>query len=273
MAVIELESPDDARLADYAATADPALARERGLFVVEGRLVVARLIEARRYAIHSVFVSDAARRALGAVLDALDPRTPVYVGPTELFRHATGYNIHRGCLALAVRPPATEPLALARQARTAVVLEAVANPDNVGGVFRNAAAFGVDAVFLCPSTSDPLYRKAIRTSMGATLRVPFARIDDWPGGLSRLREAEFRLVALTPRADAPPLDEYVAGAVPARLALLVGNEGIGLSEEVVARADDRIRIPIHADVDSLNVAVAAGIALARLTRLTPAPAV
>lgn len=267
MAVIELETPDDPRVAEYAATSDPALARERGLFVAEGRLVVARLIEDGRHAVRSVLVSETARRELAGVLDRLHPAVPVYVGDAGLFSPVTGYNIHRGCLALAERPPAVDAGALARGARTAIVLEAIANPDNVGGIFRNALAFGVDAVLLGPSTSDPLYRKAIRTSMGATLRVPFAWIDGWPAGLGALRDGGMRLVALTPHADAQPIDAFAGMRRGERMALLVGNEGAGLTSAAAAAADDRVRIPIRPDADSLNVAVATGIALARLTPL------
>ena len=149
-------------------------------------------------------------------------------------------------------------------ARVVVVLEAVANADNVGGVFRTAAAFGADAVLLSPSCCDPLYRKAIRTSMAATLQVPFARIEDWPGGLAALGARGFTIVGLTPHAPAQPLDSF-ADSRPARLALLVGNEGAGLSREAEAAAHHLVRVPIRPDVDSLNLVVATGIALSRLT--------
>ena len=269
MGVIELQSHDDPRVADYAATSDPALARDRGLFVVEGRLVLARLIEEHRHTLRSVFVSDTARRDLAPLLQRLDPSIPVYVGGKDDFSRITGHRIHRGCLALAERPPAADARSLASECRTALVLEAIANPDNVGGIFRNASAFGAGAVFLSPSTCDPFYRKAIRTSMGATLRVPFARIEEWPAGLRALRAAGLRLVALTPHHEAEPIDAFAAARRGERLALLVGHEGDGLSDAAMAQAADRVRIPIRPDVDSLNVAVATGIALAELTRLTP----
>ena len=131
-------------------------------------------------------------------------------------------------------------------------------------MFRNVAAFGADGVLLSPACCDPLYRKAIRTSMGATIRVPFSRIDEWPGGLADLRATGFTVVALTPRRPAQTLDQFAAGR-PARLALLVGTEGAGLSEQAAAFADARVRIPIGEGVDSLNLSVATGIALARLS--------
>ena len=143
-----------------------------------------------------------------------------------------------------------------------MVLEAVANADNVGGVFRNAAAFGAGAVVLSPTCCDPFYRKAIRTSMGAVLRVPFARAHEWPAAIDRIRAAGFAIVALTPRDPADPLDAFIASRdCPRTLALVAGAEGAGLSEAAETAADRRVRIPISDDVDSLNVAVAVGIAL------------
>jgi tRNA G18 (ribose-2'-O)-methylase SpoU len=176
----------------------------------------------------------------------------------------TGMDIHRGCLALVERPRLATVDEIVDRAATIIVLEAVANPDNVGGIFRNAAAFGVDAVLLSPPCSDPLYRKAIRTSMAATLHVPFARVTPWPSGLQTLRDRGFEIAALTPREPSRTLDDYAAGPAAGRLALLVGAEGAGLSSEAEQMADVRIRIPVSTHVDSLNVTVATGIALARL---------
>jgi tRNA G18 (ribose-2'-O)-methylase SpoU len=164
------------------------------------------------------------------------------------------------------RPPPSPLDDVLRDARLVVALEDVANADNVGGVFRNVAAFGADAVLLSPSCCDPLYRKAIRTSMAATLRVPFARIDAWPEGLSDLRARGFTLVALTPREPAQALDSFARTGRTDRLVLLVGAEGAGLSPAVERAADVRVRIPVRPVVDSLNLAVATGIALSRLTR-------
>src|SRR5262249_23626855 len=142
---------------------------------------------------------------------------------------------------------------------TIVVMDGVTNADNVGGVFRNAAAFGADGVVLSPTTCDPFYRKAIRTSMGAVLRVPFARADDWPAAVSRVRAAGFTIVALTPREPSEPLDRFAER--PRKIALVVGSEGGGLTPSVEATADYRVRIPISDAVDSLNLSVAVGIAL------------
>jgi tRNA G18 (ribose-2'-O)-methylase SpoU len=235
--------------------------------VAEGRLVVQRLIDDGRYAIRSILVSRAALTALQPEVDRLDPAVCVYVVPLEHFLDITGFNIHRGCLALVERPAPVAPQHLVQGATLIVVLEEVANADNVGGIFRNAAAFCADAVLLSPGCCDPLYRKAIRTSMAAALRVPFARLTDWPADLRMLDRAGIEAVALTPDASAVPLEDFAAAA-PRRLALLLGAEGQGLSGPALSAARHQVRIPIHSDVDSLNVAVAAGIALSRLSRLT-----
>lgn len=258
---------NDPRMAEYASLADPELARRNGLFVAEGRLVVRRVIEDGRYAIRSVLLTEAAQQQFqrGGLLARLDPAVPVHVRPAQSFREITGFNIHRGCVAIVARPPALDPDALANDARLLLMLESIADPDNVGGIFRNAAAFGADGVLLDAATADPLYRKAIRTSMAATLRVRFARVHG-PDVLPKLRARGFTVVALTPHEPAEALDRFANQPRPARLVLLLGNEGAGLSSAAAGAADVRVRIPMNTAVDSLNVAVAAGIALSRLTR-------
>ena len=271
MPIIHLDSLDDPRLADYRMIRDPDLVRARQVFLAEGRLVVERLLAADRFTIRSLLLSDATYAALTSTLAHAAVEPTVFLCRRDDFLGLTGMDIHRGCLALVERPrPSTVDEVLAG-ASTVIVLEAVANPDNVGGIFRNAAAFGVDAVLLSPTSCDPLYRKAIRTSMAATLRVPFARAAPWPDALVTLREAGFEIAALTPRRPSQTLAHYIKGSQPARLALLLGAEGAGLSGEAEKMADIRIRIPIAPDVDSLNVAVAAGIALAQLTARSPGP--
>lgn len=262
--VLPLESVADSGVAEYAAVGDPELVRQRGLFIAEGRLVVKRLIESGRCRIRSLLMSEAAMHELAPALQRLEPSVPVYVGPVQMFRDITGFNIHRGCLALAERPVSAPAAALVYGARLVLVLQSIANPDNVGGIFRNAAAFGVDAVLLDRATADPLYRKTVRTSMGASLEVPFAAIDG-PGDLQAVRNAGLTVAALTAREPAETLDRFAARQRGGRLALLLGNEGDGLSPEVLAAADHRVRIPTSGRIDSLNVAVAAGIALSRLT--------
>jgi tRNA G18 (ribose-2'-O)-methylase SpoU len=248
---------------------DGELVRARGLFVAEGRLIVERLIgeqlvDAGRHRLRSVLVSDAAARQMDRTLSAVAADVPVFVCGAGDFLGVTGHDIHRGCLALVERPAPTTLDAVLRGARSIVVLEAVTNADNVGGVFRNAMAFEAGAVLLSPTCCDPLYRKAIRTSMGATLRVPYVRLDDWPASLSRVRAEGFVIVALTPRKALDPseeLDAFAATRHPRPIALLVGTEGAGLTPAAEAAADHRVRIPMGPGVDSLNLAVATGVAL------------
>jgi tRNA G18 (ribose-2'-O)-methylase SpoU len=266
---LRIDQADDPRLAGYTHLADPKGLRQKGWFVAEGRLVVERLLAQSRYEIDSLLLNDSAWRALEPTLRERAVAAPVYLCPSELFVRLTGHDFHRGCLALVRRPM---PMAFARvieAARVLVVLEGVGNPDNVGSVFRNVAAFGADAVLLDPRSGDPLYRKTIRTSMGASLRVPFASMGDaeapWPDCLSLLRAQGFELLALTPSPGALDIDGFAAlpGRAP-RFALLLGAEGDGLSEAALERADRRLRIAIRPEVDSLNLAVACGIALQRL---------
>ena len=271
MSRVHIIGPDDPRVDAYRSVTDPDLIRARGLFVAEGRLVVERLIAEGRYDIESLLLSETARRALEPALAALPPSVPIYVCEAADFRGIAGYDVHRGCLALSSPPSLPVIDDLLATARLVVVLEGVTNADNVGGVFRNAAAFGVDAVLLDAASCDPLYRKAIRTSMAAVLRVPFARLtkqaDEWPAALAGLKARGFTIAAFTPTAAGCDLDELAASLGPARLALLFGSEGPGLGAASEAAADHRVRIPIDSRVDSLNLAVAAGIALHRLSRV------
>jgi tRNA G18 (ribose-2'-O)-methylase SpoU len=177
-----------------------------------------------------------------------------------------GFNLHRGCLALAERPSRPSWAELAGRATRLVVLEAVGDADNVGAIFRCAAAFGAGAVLLGPSCADPLYRKAIRTSMAATLSVPFARAEPWPDALAALAAMQWNVVGLTPRADAPPLWEAAAAGRRRRVALVVGHEGDGLSPSALRACTALARIPMAPGVESLNVAVSVGVALYELTR-------
>jgi tRNA G18 (ribose-2'-O)-methylase SpoU len=265
--VMEVVDTDDPRLADYRALARPESIRARGLFVAEGRMVVERLLGDSRYVVRSMLLSRAAYAALERSLAPLDAAVPVYICRVREFLDITGFNIHRGCLALVERPVDLPLAQVIAGADLVIVLEEVANADNVGSVFRNADAFGAGGVLLTAGCCDPFYRKAVRTSMAATLRVPFARLAHWPAELAALRAAGFALVALTPRAPALTLDQF-ARQLPDRVALLVGTEGAGLTPGVEAAADYRVRIPIRPQVDSLNLSVAAGIALSRLAGLS-----
>ncbi len=268
MPIEAVDDPLDPRLHDFRAVPDPVLFRQRGLFVAESRFVVRELLVHPRLITRSLLATPA---ALASVRDLLDDPTldtlPVYVAPSSLLKQVTGFHVHRGCLAIGERPPAATDadLPVLGTARLVVVLEQVGNPDNVGSIFRNAAAFGARSVLLSPRCCDPLYRKAIRTSIGATLRIPYGEIPDWPAGLHRLQAHGYTTVALTPDGDADDL-QALATAPPPRVALVLGAEGAGLSDEAAACMDRLVRIPIANDVDSLNVATAAGIALYALSR-------
>jgi tRNA G18 (ribose-2'-O)-methylase SpoU len=276
--VVIIDGIDDPRIAEYRDIADHDRLLAQGLFVGEGRLVVERLID-DRVPIRSLLLNRAAFTALEPRLTDLSRETQTFICATEDFEGLTGYPIHRGCLALAERPAPRLLDDVLTRARSLVLLENVGNADNVGGVFRNAAAFGAGAIVLSHGCADPLYRKAIRTSMAATLRVPFSVVpfaDLWTAALSRVRVAGFQLVALTLRPDAVDLETWVAGRDGERVALLLGTEGAGLNAESEALADVAVRIPIRSGVDSLNVSVAAGIALYRCfgasTEGVPTPA-
>ncbi|MBW2272582.1 MAG: RNA methyltransferase [Deltaproteobacteria bacterium] len=267
MARVEsIESLADPRVADYRDVKDGALRRREGLFVVEGRGNVRVLVEQSPYPPRSLFVTPASFEALGDTWKQLHARTPVYLAPQEILNEVVGYNVHRGCLAVGERgaEPSFEEIALpcAAGPGSVVVLEHLTDTENVGGVFRNAMAFGADLVVLSPRCCDPLYRRSIRVSMGGSLRVPFARCDTWPGPLQRLRQAGYSLYALSTEAGVFGLEE-LGGArpLPERVAWLLGAEGEGLSEEVLALADQCVRIPMAPGVDSINVATACGIAL------------
>ena len=258
----------DPRLDDYRQLPDPERLRSGGTFIAEGRLVVRTLLTASACRTRSVLVTDA---ALADLSDIFEPRLEwlqVFVVPPGAIESLTGFDIHRGCLAAGERPAEVEPgqlLDRISDARLLVVTERIGNADNMGGIFRNAAAFGAQAVVIGPGCCDPLYRKAIRVSMGAALRVPFARAGAWPDALLDLRGRGFTLVGLTPRRDAVPIDEIARPeALPGRVAVLVGSEGAGLSAPALAAADVAVRIPMTAGTDSLNAATAAAIALHRL---------
>lgn len=267
-----IASADDSRLQPYRQLIDPASLSRAGLFVAEGRFVVRRLIALRRHQLHSMLVTATALEALrdspGFSRDDA-AAADVYVVDQSLMNEVVGFNIHRGCLALAHRPRLQTLDDLVRPAsRRALVLEGVNNPDNVGGIFRSAAAFGVDAVVLGPGCGDPLYRKAIRTSMAATLQVPFCDAGDWPRALETLRTRGFRVLALSTDAGAEPL-ESVSPTAPDHVAPVVGNEGHGLTEAALNGCDARVRIRMSSAVDSLNVTVATSIAMHHLWGLSP----
>ncbi len=266
-------SLDDPRLDDYRHVADHEALRQRGLFVAEGRLVVERLVACRRQRVRSVLLSPAAAAAMAHLFQETGPdasAAPVFVVPQADMNAVVGFSIHRGCLALAERPvPATQADLDLTGVDRLLVVEGVNNPDNVGGLFRNAAALGCAAVVLGPECGDPLYRKAIRTSMAAVLTLPWVEAGAWPDALTRIREAGMTVVACTPGPSATGLYD---AALPRRAAVLVGAEGSGLTRQALAAAELQVRIPMHGAMDSLNVATAAAVVLSALAARYPSSA-
>ncbi len=264
----QIERADDPRVSDYRSVRDDER-REQRVFVAESRLPVLRLLAGRRFRTRSVLLTPTALEQMQESLEQLSGEVDVLLAAQPLLNRIVGYNLHRGCAAAAERPRAASCAGLLAELppgpQLVVVLEGVANPENIGSVFRNALAFGASAVVLCGGCSDPLYRKSIRVSMAATLRVPFAQAPEFAQVAAALRGAGFRILALCTDAAATRLPAF-ASAAPARIALVLGSEAEGVSAEVRAAADLCLRIPMAAEVDSLNVAVASGIALHHFAR-------
>lgn len=234
--------------------------------MAEGRFVVERLLGDSRFRPDSLFLTSRACESLRPVLSQLSQPVPVYVAKQAVFNEVVGFDMHRGCLAAGRIGEATradEIIAASRDgASLVVVLEGLTNTENIGNVFRNALAFGVAGVLLCPRCCDPLYRKSIRVSMGSTLTVPFARCEAWPECLASLRTAGYRLLGLDLAEDAvSPSEVSKSIDLGDRIALILGTEGKGLCRETLEYVDDSVRIPMMPGVDSLNVATASGIVL------------
>ena len=287
--IIRVADPGDERLADYVRLRDVNLRRsleaEHGMFLAEGEKVIRRAMAAE-YPVRSLLLTSQHLAGLADLLDGC--AAPAYVVTDQVAEQLTGFVVHRGALASCLRVPlptvadvtngrrlvAREsladhvgvgsplPHAEPRPARRIIVLEDLVDHTNVGGIFRCAAALGVDAVILSPRCADPLYRRSVKVSMGAVFAIPYARMTDWHGGLAELRGGGFRLLALTPDQSAAPMESAVMGD---RAALLLGTEGDGLSSRWLHEADQAVCIrmspqALTAGVDSLNVVAAAAIA-------------
>ncbi|OYX36302.1 MAG: RNA methyltransferase [Caulobacterales bacterium 32-69-10] len=258
--IIPITDPADPRIAAYHQVRERDLVGREGLFVAEGEVVLRTLVRDGRHGIASVLLADKRAAGLADLIAALPADTPVYTAGQAVLDGIVGFHIHRGILALGRRAPELSAEDLLRQAgprALVVVLFGVGNHDNMGGLFRNAAAFGADAVLLDPTCCDPLYRKAIRVSVGAALTTPFARIDGDP--LALLERCGFAALALSP-SGATPLARLKR---PDRVAVLLGAEGPGLPAELMARAAT-VSIPMAGAFDSLNVATTSGIVLHHL---------
>ncbi len=264
--VTHITDEADPRVEPFRAIRERDLVGRQGRFIAEGRLVVRTLLASSRARAITILVSPKALDSIADALEATAQEPEVLVAPTEVMSAIAGFDIHRGCLALGERPdpPTAGELAEAPSPSLVVACEDLSNHDNMGGVFRSAAAFGASGVLLSPRCCDPLYRKAIRVSMGTALELPFARSMSWSQDLALFREREYRVLALALTEDALTIAE-AAGGETSRVALVVGAEGPGLARSTIAACDAAVRIPITRGVDSLNAAVATSIALQRLS--------
>lgn len=250
--------PADPAVADYVGLTD-GVRRMRhepasGFFIAEGLNVVQRTA-ARGYPCRSLLVSPSRYEDLPGDVKALGP---VHVASYEVLEAVTGFHVHRGVLGSFGRVPVPSAAQVLAGARRVVVLEDATNHTNLGAVFRSAAGLGMDAVLLSPRSCDPLYRRTVRVSMGQVFAVPYAFLDSWPAGLQQVRDAGFRVLALTPADDAVRLED-VRPADDEKLAVLLGSEGPGLTQDAMDGSDLRVRIPMAQGVDSLNVAAAAAV--------------
>lgn len=290
--LITVEDPDDPRLRDYTGLTDVELRRRRepaeGLFIAEGEKVIRRAKDAG-YEMRSMLLSAKWVDVMRDVIDELP--APVYAVTPELAERVTGYHVHRGALASMQRKPlpTTDELLAGDSAglgtplgappaeagegsrRRIAVFEGFVDHANLGAAFRSAAALGISAILLSPDCADPLYRRAIKVSMGSVFSVPYARLDQWPADLEKVREAGYRILAMTPSEKATPLDQVPAERF-ARSAIMLGSEGHGLSTYALRAADEWVRIPMAEGIDSLNVAAASAVAF-YATRPPQAPTV
>jgi tRNA G18 (ribose-2'-O)-methylase SpoU len=262
-AAVEIDDATDPRLADYVALTDAELRRrvETGLFIVEGELAIRRLLESR-YPVRSLLVTPAMHARLAPAVEGL--QAPVYVAQRDVMAAVAGFDIHRGAVASATRLPLPEPGALTATGDRLALLEGINDHENLGALFRNAAAFGVGGVLLSPNCADPLYRRSVRVSLGHVLHVPFTVLSPWPDGIRELARTGWSTVALTPSDDSEPVT--VLDGAAGRVAIAVGAEGPGLTDAALEACDRRVHIPMAAGVDSVNVATAAAIAFHCLTR-------
>lgn len=260
-AVIDITDPADPRVDDFrdlnSVDRRPDLPSGKGLVIAEGVLVVQRMLSSR-FVPHALLGTERRRGELAG--DLATAAAPFYRASAEVMADVVGFHLNRGVLAAARRPPELPLTEVLDGARTVAVLEGVNDHENLGSIFRNAAGLGADAVVFGAGCADPLYRRAVRVSMGHALLVPSARAQHWPDDLNILRANGFRLLAMTPDPSAESLPEVMRRWRGERVAVLVGAEGPGLTETVMRASDARVRIPMARGTDSLNVATAAALA-------------
>lgn len=263
---IRIERPDDPRVEAYVSIRERDLTGGHGArFIVEGKVTLETLLRRGRFEVESLFLCETRLAPLAGILEHVPEGVPVYVAAQGVMDAVAGFPMHRGVLACGRKEESLPPAEFLRRAApggqsTLLLLSELSNHDNVGACFRNAAAFGADAVLLDAASCDPLYRKAIRVSSGAALWLPFSQGGTGAGLIAAAEAAGHEVWALTPRRDAAPLPSL---KVSPRVALLMGAEGPGLPAEMIARARP-VRIPMTEGFDSVNVATAAAIALAHV---------
>ena len=266
--VRDVSDPDDPRLDNFrdlnSIDRRPDLPTGKGLVIAEGVLVVQRMLKSR---FKPLALLGTDRRLAELTTDLAVADAPYYRVSADVMARVVGFHLNRGVLAAALRAPEPTVCQVADGANTVAVLEGVNDHENLGSIFRNAAGLGVDAVVFGSGCADPLYRRAVRVSMGHALLVPYARTSRWPADLQLLRDKGFRLLAMTPSDEAQSLPAAMATACEQRVAVLVGSEGPGLSKAALRAADLRIRIPMSGGTDSLNVATAAALAFYERVRL------
>lgn len=260
--MIHVDDAADPRLIDYTSLTDVELRKSReaaeGLYLAESPKVIQRAIHAghtpRSFLLTSEWV-----RTLEAEI-ARFPEVPVYLADEAVIEQLTGFHLHRGAIVSMHRPAERKPAEVINGAQTLVVLDGLSDHTNVGAIFRSAASLGADAVLLSENCADPLYRRAVRVSMGAVLQVPWARLPRWQEAGPLLRDAGFHITALGLNDAAVPLNTFVRDR-PEKLALVFGAEGPGLSRQALGASQTVVTIPMDHGVDSLNVATAAAITL------------
>lgn len=269
--VVDIDDPTDPRLDDFrdlnSVDRRPDLPGGKGLVIAEGVLVAQRML-ASRYTPRAFLGTDRRLRELTDDLVRAGLDAPFYRVTAEVMAEVVGFHLNRGVLAAAPRPPELDLDTVLDGARTIAVLEGVNDHENLGSIFRNAAGLSVDAVVFGAGCADPLYRRAVRVSMGHVLLVPYARAARWPSDLNLLRERGFRLLAMTPNPAARTLAEVMGELADEKVAFLVGAEGPGLAERTMAACDVWVRIPMSRGTDSLNVATAAALAFYERARLS-----
>lgn len=256
LVTIPVTDPDDVRLDDYRSLLDHTIRRrleDAGrFFIVEGWEAVRRLLSSG-WGVRSILVTE---DKVGR-LDDLGESIPHYVASRAVAKEVVGFDLHRGVIASAVRPEPRDWRQVAEATPRLAVLEGINDHENLGAIFRSASALGVGGVLLAPSVPDPLYRRSVRVSMGAVLMVPYARVESWPGDLDYLKSIGFTVVGLTPDSGAELIESV---PIPSRIAVLLGSEAEGLSEQALGMTDIRVRIGQTGALDSLNVGHAGAIA-------------